>query len=146
MNTLNNEQLNTLKEKIISFSYNNQFNAHIGYEFIELDEKHGISKMKVMDHLLNPYGSVHGGVILSLADSTVGTTACMCGYYVTTLSCNLNFMLPAINTEYLYCEATLLRGGKHIMVFDVKIKDDNGNLLDSGEYSYFVTPKAILEE
>lgn len=145
MGNFNKEQLEAIKEKTIKFSYNNSFNSHIGYEFLEVDINRGYARMKCKDELLNPYGSVHGGVLLSLADAVVGTTACMCGYFVTTVSCNLNFLLPAVNTEYIYCEATLLRAGKHLMVYQVKITDDAGKLLDSGEYSYFVSEKAILD-
>lgn len=145
MQKYTSEQLEIIKEKTLKFSYNNQFNSHIGYEFLQLDMNYGKARMKCKEELLNPYGSVHGGVLLSLADSVVGTTACMCGHFVTTLSCNLNFLLPAVNTEYIYCEATLLRAGKHIMVYQVRITDDEGKLLDSGEYNYFVTDVEILD-
>ncbi|MBQ8597225.1 MAG: hypothetical protein IJ409_05470, partial [Lachnospiraceae bacterium] len=73
-----------------------------------------------------------------------GTVGCMSGYYVTTVSGSLNFLLPATNTEYVYCEAVQLRMGKHLAVFDVKIKDDNGKILDSGEFTFFVTEQAVL--
>lgn len=145
MGNFTEEQLNEIKEKTIKFSYANEFNSHIGYEFLELNINYGKARMKCKKELLNPYGSVHGGVLLSLADAVVGTTACMCGYFVTTVSCNMNFLLPAIGPEYIYCEAILLRAGKHIMVYQVKITDETGKLLDSGEYSYFVSDKAILD-
>lgn len=146
MRKFTEEQLNAIKEKTLKFSYSNTFNSHIGYEFLEVDINYGKARMKCKEELLNPYGSVHGGILLSLADAVVGTTACMGGYFVTTVSCNLNFLLPAVNTEYIYCEATLLRAGSHIMVYQVRITDDNGKLLDSGEYSYFVTERSILDE
>lgn len=145
MGLFSEEQTNQIREKVIKFSYNNEFNSHIGYEFLELDINYGKARMKCKTELLNPYGSVHGGVLLSLADAVVGTTACMCGYFATTVSSNMNFLLPAIGSEYIYCEAVLLRAGKHLMVYQVKITDENGKLLDSGEYSYFKTEQSVLD-
>ena len=69
----------------------------------------------------------------------------MNGYFVTTVSGNMNFLLPAQNTEYVYCEVKKLRLGRHLAVFDVKIKNDDNQVLDSGEFTFFVTEKKVLD-
>ena len=74
-----------------------------------------------------------------------GATGSMNGYYVTTVSANLNFLLPAVNTEYIYCECMKLKTGKHILVFDIRVTDDAGNLLDSGEFSFYASKVPVLE-
>jgi acyl-CoA thioesterase len=38
-----------------------------------------------------------------------------------------------------------LKTGKHILVFDIRITDDEGNLLDSGEFSFFASKVPVLE-
>ncbi len=137
MRKLEDEELNKLREKLIDMTYENKFNSFIGMEWVELNQNYGKSRIKFGTNVLNPYGIPHGGVLLALADATAGTCACMGGYYVTTVSQNLNFLLAAKDTEYIYCECMKLKTGKNISVFDIRITDDAGNLLDSGEFSFF---------
>lgn len=124
-----------------------QENAYIqflGVEFLTLKEGFAQARMSCKKELANPYGMLHGGSLYSFADTVAGAAACMYGYFVTTVSGTMNFLLPALRTEYVYCEATQLRRGKHLTVFDVRIKDDNGQLLDSGEFTFYVTDQPVF--
>ncbi|MCR5501838.1 MAG: PaaI family thioesterase [Lachnospiraceae bacterium] len=146
MRKLNDETLNALREMMIEITYRNEFNSYMGIEVVELNENYGKMKVPFSSRITNPYGTIHGGVLSALADTTAGTTACMNGHFVTTVSSSLNYLLPAANTEYIYCEAMKLKTGKHILVYDVRITDDHGSLLDSGEYSFFASGKKVLED
>ena len=117
----------------------NQYVRFLGIEIIDLREGYCLARMKNSKELLNPYGMFHGGSLYSLADIAAGTAACMSGHYVTTVSGTINFLLPAEGTEYVYCEAEKLRIGGHIAVFDVRLKDEEGNVLDSGEFTFYIT-------
>jgi acyl-CoA thioesterase len=139
------EKENAMREKIISELYANQYNNFVGFEIMELSPTYSKSRIKCDERLHNTYGSIHGGAILSFVDAMGGATGSMSGYYVTTVSANLNFLLPAVNTEYIYCECMKLKTGKHILVFDIRVTDDNGNLLDSGEFSYFASKAQVLD-
>lgn len=146
MRKMNDERLTALRNKLIEETLDNKLNSYIGLEILELNPNYIKTRIKFCEDVLNTYGSIHGGSLLALADVSGGMVGCMCGYYVTTVSANLNFLLPALNTEYIYCECMKLKTGRHILVFDVRITDDKGNLLDSGEFSYFASKKAVLEE
>ncbi|MGN1179985.1 MAG: PaaI family thioesterase [Suilimivivens sp.] len=122
----------------------NAYMQFLGIEFPEIRQGYALARMRYRKELTNPYGMLHGGSLYSLADIAAGTAACMCGHYVTTVTGNLNFMLPAEGTEYIYCEAVQLRLGKHLAVFEVKIRDDEDRLLDSGEFTFFVTEHEVL--
>ena len=134
-----------MREKMIKELYANEFNRFIGFEILELSATYSKARIKYDEKLLNPYKSIHGGALLALADTMAGATGSMSGYYVTTVSANLNFLLPAINTEYIYCECMKLKTGKHILVFDIRITDDKGNILDSGEFSFFASKAPVLD-
>lgn len=144
MRKLDDEELSALRDKLIEITYENKFNSFIGMEWVELNENYGKSRIQFNENVLNPYKILHGGVLLALADATAGTCACMSGFYVTTVSQNMNFLLEAKNTDYIYCECLKLKTGKNISVFDIRITDDRGNLLDSGEFSFFNSKIAIL--
>lgn len=142
MNTDTWTQKEQIMRKVVA---ENEYMRFLGIEILKLKEGYGLGRMKCKQELLNPYGMFHGGSLYSMADIVAGTVGCMSGYYVTTVSGSLNFLLPATDTEYVYCEAMQLRMGKHLAVFDVKIKNDEGMILDSGEFTFFVTEQKVLE-
>ena len=139
------EKENLIREKMIAELYSNKYNQFIGFEILELSATYSKSRVKCDERLHNTYGSIHGGALLSFVDAMAGATGSMSGYYVTTVSANLNFLLPAVNTEYIYCECMKLKTGKHILVFDIRVTDDAGNLLDSGEFSFYASKVPVLE-
>lgn len=139
------EKENAIREKMLSELYANKFNQFIGFEVLELSPTYSKSRVKCDERLHNTYGSIHGGALLSFVDAMAGATGSMNGYYVTTVSANLNFLLPAVDTEYIYCECLKLKTGKHILVFDIRVTDDKGNLLDSGEFSFYASKVSVLD-
>ena len=146
MRPAKNEKEEKMRDKLIKELYENKFNQFIGFEILELSSTYSKARVKYDERLLNPYGSIHGGALLSFVDAMAGGTGSMSGYYVTTVSANLNFLLPAMNTEYIYCECMKLKTGKHILVFDIRVTDDSGNILDSGEFSFFASKSPVLED
>lgn len=144
MRPTHTEKENAMREKIIPELYSNEYNKFIGFEILELSSTYSKARIKADSRLHNTYGSIHGGALLSFVDAMAGATGSMSGHYVTTVSANLNFLLPAVNTEYIYCECMKLKTGKHILVFDIRVTDDNGNLLDSGEFSFFASKVPVL--
>ncbi len=136
-------QREQILRKVIEENYYMQF---LGVELLKLQEGYSLARMKNRKELQNPYGMLHGGSLYSLADIVAGTAACMGGCYVTTVSGIMNFLMPADRTEYIYCEAKQLRMGRHLAVFEVKLKDDGENVLDSGEFTFFVTEHKVLRK
>ena len=121
----------------------NLYVQFLGIEIMDLRAGYGLAKMKYKKELTNPYNTLHGGSLYSLADIIAGAAACMCGHYVTTISGTLNFLLPAGRTEYVFCEAVQLRQGNHLSVFEIKITNDVGNIIDSGEFTFFLTDHLV---
>ena len=146
MRKIDNPTDEAIRDKLLREIYANEYNKFLGFEMMELNVNYSKSRMKVKDQIQNNYGSVHGGALLAFVDACAGTTASMCGYYVTTVSSHLNFLLPAAKTEYIYCECLKLKTGRHISVFDIRVTDDEGNLLDSGEFSFFISKEEVLSE
>lgn len=133
-------QLEQTMRKIVK---ENAYMQFLGIEILELKEGYALGRMKYKKELANPYDMLHGGSLYSMADIIAGTAACMGGHFVTTVSGTLNFLLPATQTEYVYCETTALRQGSHLAVYDVRIRDDNQKVLDSGEFTFFITEHEV---
>lgn len=131
------DELLRRRDAILKTIEKSEFIRNMELDFIRLDDKEAIGKIPFKSKFHNPYGSVHGGLLYSLADTVAGSVACMNGVYCTTADGSLNFFEPALNTEYIYCYAKCIRCGKHLVNVRVEIKDDNGLLLDDGSFNYF---------
>ena len=127
---------------ILKEQLDNPFINSLGLEVLEASVEYSKGRIPFKEELLNPFGSMHGGVLYSLADIVSGIAAQMSGSICVTLSGNLSFLRPAINTEFIYCEAKALRTGEHTLVYSVEISDDKGTLLDSGSFTFFKTGRA----
>lgn len=132
-----------IKNKIFEVMDDNSYVKDLHIEFITLEEGYGKGRMKVEKNILNPYNTVHGGALYSLADIVAGCAACTYGNYVCTVSGNMNYVNPGVNTEYIYCEAKVVRQGSHIAVYNVTLTDDNGKILQDGSFNFFVMEQSV---
>ncbi len=122
---------------------NNAYMKYMNIELVELREGYALGKMKVQEKYLNPYKSVHGGVLYSLADIISGIAACSYGKYVSTISGTMNYLKPAIDTEEIFCEANVLRNGNQISVYNVTLKDSAGQLVETGTFTFYVMNRDV---
>lgn len=113
------------------------YSRFLGIEILSLSEEKIVARIPFKKELLNPYRTLHGGVIYSVADIVCGTFACSCGYFCTTVTGNMNYLEPGICDEYLYCEGTLVRRGAHLIVIDAVMKSDRGRIVDTGTFTFF---------
>lgn len=132
------------RKAIIDAMSGSEYISNMELEFLELEEDSAVARFPFADRFLNPYGSVHGGFLYSVADTVAGSLAAMSGNYCTTADGSMNFFEPAINTQYVYCYATIKRKGKHLINVSVELKNDDGMLLDDASINYFVIKQAEI--
>lgn len=99
---------------------------------IVLEEKHE-----------NPYGWVHGGCMMTLADTMAGTAASTGGSYVTTLNSNFHFLRAGKDTKRIIGIAKRVRNGNTILVYETEVLNDEGELLAKGDFTFFNLHKEI---
>lgn len=100
------------------------FNKAVGVVMTEISEGYAKAEIEIGPQHINPIGSVHGGVLFTIADITAGAAATSRGRYMTTMSSNMNFLRPAINCKKLYGETREIKLGKQVCVYQVTITDD----------------------
>ena len=110
---------------------------HLSIEILELRNDFAKGRMPFDEKYCNPYGSMHGGALYSLADTIAGTLADYAGCDVTTVEGGMHFLESARDTEYVYCEAVMKRCGKHLVTVDAQLKDDAGKLFACGTSTFF---------
>ena len=129
--------MNDAVEKATELINRSEFVRLLGMEILELDKEHAKGRMPFDIRYCNPFGTMHGGSLYSLADTVTGTLANHVGCDVNTIDGSLNFLEAAAGTEYVYCIATLKKCGRHLVTVEAEIKDDDGKLLDCGLFTFF---------
>jgi len=124
---------------------NNDYKSGRLLNIITDEVKKGYAKgrLVIMPEHMNPIGSVHGGCIFFLCDTIGGTAAISHGTYATTISGNINYLNPAIDTKVLTAVAREVKYGKNIIVCDVEVFDEKDSIIAKGTFSYFNLNKPL---
>jgi len=115
----------------------NKFDRYVNIQVTEIREGYAKGEIDIAEKHMNIIQSVHGGCIFSLADTVAGSAAVSHGEYMTTVSANINYLSPAMGVEKLIAEATEVKYGRNISVYDVSISDEKGKLIARGSFSYY---------
>jgi uncharacterized protein (TIGR00369 family) len=123
------------------------FNVLIGYRIAEWREDFARLELAVEEKHLNRSGIVHGGVLATMLDVTLG----YCGLYTAatkrlrravTLTMTMSYLGQA-RSGTLTCKATKRGGGNTIFMATGEILDDNGKLIAIGEGTFrYIADKA----
>lgn len=70
-----------VKQALIRFNKDNIYVQNLKIELVDMSLGYVKGKMMVTEDVLNPYGSVHGGCLYSLADIVSGIAACTYGKF-----------------------------------------------------------------
>jgi 1,4-dihydroxy-2-naphthoyl-CoA hydrolase len=106
--------------------------AHLGIEYTEIGEKYISGKMPVDERTKQPFGLLHGGASVVLAETlgSVGSNLCVdtSKYACVGLEINANHIKSA-KSGYVYGRAELIHEGKSTHIWDVKITNAEGELV-----------------
>ena len=101
----------------------------ISYEVLDVDRV--VALLPVTPKLHQPFGYLHGGTSLALAESVASVAGCLNapeGMAAFGLEVNGNHLRP-VRQGTLRAEATPLHRGRTTQVWDVKIHDERGHLI-----------------
>jgi acyl-CoA thioesterase len=115
----------------------------IGLVFERVGEGESICKLDVNEKLFNPQNVVHGGVLYSLADTSMGGALYPLlenGDYCATIEIKISYFKP-VREGVLKCSTALINKGKTLACLESEVYN-NGVVVAkaSGSYSIF-SPK-----
>ena len=102
--------------------------------------------LKMTKQILNPFGTVHGGCLFTVADSIAGTAAMTHGHYVTTISGHIHYLSPAAGIGGLKIVAEEIRAGKTILTYDVIFLDERDKVICKATMEYYALGKITNNE
>ena len=122
----------------------NSLEETLEIEFIDIGEDFIIAKMPVNSKVLQPDGVLHGGATAALAES-VGSAA---SYFSIdrekqivrgmVISCN---HLKGVTEGFVYGKATPIHKGRTTQLWEIKVTDDDDNLISHCKLSTMILNK-----
>ena len=123
---------------------NNPFSRGLGVVIEEIRPGYARARKTVRPEDTNPMGRAQGGVYFTMADSVAGSAAHAHGRRAVTLDASWHFYRGSVPGDALTAEAVEVKAGKTICVYDVRLSDQEGRLLGSGSFTFFLLEE-ILE-
>lgn len=106
--------------------------AHLGIEFVDCGDDWITARMPVDERTHQPFGRLHGGASVALAETIASMAASSCidrdRFVAVGMEINANHIRPAY-AGWVYATATPEAIGRTTQVWTVKIRDDAGKLV-----------------
>lgn len=105
--------------------------GHLGQELLEVGPQRATGRMVVADYIKQPLGLVHGGALISLAETLASTATAQAvspeNRVAVGQEINASLIRP-IASGTVHGEARCRRQGNSAWIWEVEITDDDGNL------------------
>lgn len=113
-------------------------------EFVDLGEDFVLAKMPVTSKVHQPDGVLHGGASVALAES-VGSVASHIfldetEYYIRGIEISANHV-KSISEGFVYAKATFLHKGRTTQLWNIRITDEEDNLISAVKLTTIALPK-----
>ena len=116
----------------------------LNIEFVEVGDDYLIAKMPVTPRVHQPDGVLHGGASVALAES-VGSMASYIflntdEFFVRGIQISANH-LKSIREGDVFAKATFIHKGRTTQLFEIRITDENENLISIVKLTTIALPK-----
>lgn len=111
----------------------NTLSDHLGIEYTEIGDDYIIAKMPVDHRTVQPFRILHGGASVALAETLGSVASFFCiednaQHTTVGVEINANHLKP-VSGGYVYGKVSPLRIGRKIQVWNIDIRDEEGNLI-----------------
>ena len=118
----------------------NLFATYNHIEMVMVEEDHAVFRLNIQPESKNSYGMVHGGALYTMADDAAGAAVHSDGRYYVTQNGDLHFLKNQPGGT-IRAEGRVRRRGKATCLAVVDITNEDGELLATGDFSYFCVDK-----
>lgn len=125
------------------------FAQRLGFEVREIQKDRVILEMPIVaEQHANLLGVVHGGVLMSLADTVMGFACANQGSMPTTVDMNINFLKRIKAEGSIWAIASILHHGRHTIVVEAEIYSKDSELAAKARGTFYIMGKVeeILKE
>ncbi len=137
------EQLLNFEKYKAYFNEHDMFSINSGMKLVELREEYAKVELTISENSLNFMGSIHGGLLYTMADVAAGAAMAFCGKQVVTLNASTEYIKPAISGKVI-AEGKVIAHGKTIGRCEVEVQGEDGTLYSKSHITMFITNKDEL--
>jgi uncharacterized protein (TIGR00369 family) len=124
------------------------FGKHLGVEVVEVGDGHARIKLPFRAELTNPGGTLHGGVIATLADSAmavaVGSVLGVPGRH-STVKLEIKYKAPVTAGEII-AEATVERRKPSVFLGEAVVRDGSNQVVAKASAMFMVMDHPVQDE
>ena len=133
-----------MQEVLDFFSKNDHFARHCGIVLLEVKPGRAKAKMEIQPYHMNGAKTVHGGAIFTLADFTFTAAANSQGKLALAINTSISFLKPTHGGTTLYAEAEELSVNRRLSYYQVKITDNEQQLVAQFQGTAYRKEKSLL--
>lgn len=138
-----NEYLTKRQQHIVEFYHKNPFLEYIHAEAVPAEDGGVRLELKVESEHTNLYGIIHGGALMTLADTAMGAAALARNKKVVTMNLSMDFMHSVPMTTRIIATGSVLHDGRHTMTLESEIRDDAGKLFAKAHGTFYVLGRFV---
>lgn len=127
-----------MQQHIVEFYHKNPFLEYIHAEAVPAADGGVRLELKVESEHTNLYGIIHGGALMTLADTAMGAAALARNKKVVTMNLSMDFMHSVPMTTRIIATGTVLHDGRHTMTLESDIRDDTGKMFAKAHGTFYV--------
>jgi acyl-CoA thioesterase len=112
------------KKISLELGKHDRFGKHTGLNYVKWEKGYSQCSLVINDSLLNPYGTVHGGALFTMADSGMGFALVSTleeGEQCASIDVSIVY-LKAITSGTLTCDTTVIKKSSKSAVLESEIK------------------------
>ena len=114
------------------------FITHNNIKVKEIKDNYAEVYVDVTEKSLNPYGTIHGGLLFGLADTVIGIAATTNGKPCVTINSQIDYLRPGKGKKII-AKAEKVKVGKTTAVYRCNIFDEKETLIATAIATYIFT-------
>lgn len=123
--------LDHYREAVRNGSYAFPLSELLGFHLIEVEPGSALIELEAREHHFNPMGTLHGGVLATIADTSMGIAHGSLlgeGESSTTIEMKINFLRPFWHGK-LRAAGKAVKHGRSLTYLESEVHDEDGTLI-----------------
>lgn len=133
-------------KQVAEYMYDqDHFSQWMNIRLIEIKENYCLIEMPVKKEMINGLKTVHGGVTFAFADSALAFSSNNSGNAAVALNCVINFTRAGKEGDVFRAESILANETRKTAVYDIKITNQNDELVAKFVGTVYKIGKKVTE-
>lgn len=137
--------LSTRKEEIFRTLETEPYANFLGFKLLSIEEGSAVAEVMPTENMLNAHGTVHGGVIFSLADFVFAAASNSYGQIAVGVNNNINYLSAGFPNKLLRAEAKEIKRTRKLAWYTIQVYSDE-QLIATMEAMVYVKSEFFIKK